>query len=293
MDKYLSIITNFGCHGRCPYCVVRENGINVPETTLFGLGGLNKAIEETGANIVSVSGGGDPLHNYNEHKYWYTELFAMLINMNLPLEMHTSYLESKFPYEKCKRVVYHLLTLDQLDQIERRGKEIIRVVYVVEKWMTKSDIEYIYDYVQRSHDIDELSFRQLVNGDFEEEFHLHDYLKQHHGKKWHYIEQNDYNDYYVEGNLYKKFSDIGKLTSIEKFMNNRKAVMALDEEFQRKHGAELKSISAGVHKWIDDEINNGNLVVVGDRIIRKRYKQQNYSIELLFDGKGENYDWRI
>jgi hypothetical protein len=211
MDKYLSIITNFGCHGRCPYCVVRENGINVPETTLFGLRDLYFAAIMTKANIISVSGGGDPLHNYKEHKYWYTELFAMLNNMNLPLEMHTSYLNSKFPYEKCKRVVYHLLTLDQLDEVTKLEKEIVRVVYVVEKWMTKHDIEYIYDYVQRSRDIDELSFRQLVNGNFEEEFHLHYYLKRYHDKKWHYIEQSDYNDYYVEGKLYNRFSDIGKV----------------------------------------------------------------------------------
>ena len=210
LNKYLSIITNFGCHGRCPYCVVRENGISVPETTLFGLSNLRRAIDETGANIVSVSGGGDPLHNYKEHKYWYTELFAMLNNMNLPLEMHTSYLNSKFPYEECKRVVYHLLTLNQLDEVAKLEEEIVRVVYVVEKWMTKDDIGYIYDYVQSSRDIDELSFRQLVNGNFEEEFHLHDYLKQYHGKKWHYIEQSDYNDYYVEGKVYKRFLDIGR-----------------------------------------------------------------------------------
>lgn len=31
MDKYLSVITNFGCHGRCPYCIVRENGIKSAE----------------------------------------------------------------------------------------------------------------------------------------------------------------------------------------------------------------------------------------------------------------------
>lgn len=37
MEKYLSIITNFGCHGKCPYCIVRENGIKVSETTLGGL----------------------------------------------------------------------------------------------------------------------------------------------------------------------------------------------------------------------------------------------------------------
>lgn len=66
MDKYLSIITNFGCHGRCPYCIVRENGIKVPKSTIGGLDKLEDAIKMTGANIVSISGGGDPLYRYSE-----------------------------------------------------------------------------------------------------------------------------------------------------------------------------------------------------------------------------------
>ena len=56
MDKYLSIITNFGCHYKCPYCIVRNNGIKVPTTTLDGLDALEDAIKENGANIVSVPG---------------------------------------------------------------------------------------------------------------------------------------------------------------------------------------------------------------------------------------------
>ena len=51
MDKYLSVITNFGCHGRCPYCIVRENGIKVPKSTVDGLDKLEDAITLTGANI--------------------------------------------------------------------------------------------------------------------------------------------------------------------------------------------------------------------------------------------------
>lgn len=43
MDKYLSVITNFGCHGRCPYCIVRENGIKVPKSTVDGLDKLEDA----------------------------------------------------------------------------------------------------------------------------------------------------------------------------------------------------------------------------------------------------------
>lgn len=44
MDKYLSVITNFGCHGRCPYCIVRENGIKVPKSTVDCLDKLEDAI---------------------------------------------------------------------------------------------------------------------------------------------------------------------------------------------------------------------------------------------------------
>lgn len=61
MDKYLSIITNFGCHGKCPYCIVRENGIKVPKTTLGGLDNLTKVLKETNRNIISISGRWRPI----------------------------------------------------------------------------------------------------------------------------------------------------------------------------------------------------------------------------------------
>ena len=35
MDKYLSIITNFGCHYNCPYCIVKNNNLHIPKTTLM------------------------------------------------------------------------------------------------------------------------------------------------------------------------------------------------------------------------------------------------------------------
>lgn len=31
--KYMSIITNFGCHYKCPYCIVKENNLHIPKTT--------------------------------------------------------------------------------------------------------------------------------------------------------------------------------------------------------------------------------------------------------------------
>lgn len=39
-DKYISIITNFGCHYTCPYCIVKNNNLNIPKTTINGLDSL-------------------------------------------------------------------------------------------------------------------------------------------------------------------------------------------------------------------------------------------------------------
>lgn len=126
MDKYLSVITNFGCHGRCPYCIVRENGIKVPKSTVDGLDKLEDAITLTGANIVSISGGGDPLYRYSDNPLvpmYLGMVMGICIKAGIPMEMHTSYTESEFPYHFCKRVVYHLQSVEDLEYVERHGTE--------------------------------------------------------------------------------------------------------------------------------------------------------------------------
>ena len=95
-EEILSVITNFGCHGRCPYCVVRENGIDVPKTTIQGLDNLGYYLKKYNSKLISVSGGGDPLHNYNEHKDYYSKLSDILNENNCRLELHTSYINTDF-----------------------------------------------------------------------------------------------------------------------------------------------------------------------------------------------------
>lgn len=219
MEKYLSIITNFGCHGKCPYCIVRENGIKVPKTTLGGLDNLTKALKETNRDIISISGGGDPLHEYEKHVDWYRKLFSIVNNYHvncatysIPVEMHTSYMtdESTFPFYDCKRVVYHLNTFEQLKHIHRTVNEIVRVVYVVTKDFTLEQIMNIAMFVADSNEIDELSFRKLVDKGYEVTDYWQDILRFGHKKLWWYIEQCDYNLYYAENKIYTKFSEIGE-----------------------------------------------------------------------------------
>lgn len=208
MDKYLSVITNFGCHYQCPYCVVKNNGLLIPKTTLGGLDMLKEAYMEHDCNIISLSGGGDPLHQYEQHSDWYQKLFDL--TQYIPLEMHTSYLtdDTSFPFEACKRVVYHCHTVTDLSRVYRMGDEIVRVVFVVTGEYSIRTLMDIADTVHRSPDIDELSFRQLVNDHYEPEHYLENYLKLGHKKLWWYIEQNDYNVYYAENKVAYRYRDI-------------------------------------------------------------------------------------
>lgn len=211
--KYLSIITNFGCHFNCPYCIVKNNGIDVPKTTMESLLYLEDAVKETGANIISLSGGGDPLHNYSNNKNYYDLLFRMSDEMQIPLELHTSY--TRYPgvnYDKFERVVYHLHSIEQLDRTRPDAytviRHIVRVVYVVTEDFTPEKIMNIVAEVKKRPWISELSFRQMVDNHYQATNYCQEFLRKGHKKWWYYIEQCDYNDYFVNGKIFKKFSEI-------------------------------------------------------------------------------------
>ena len=216
-DKYLSIITNFGCHYSCSECIVRNNKLKMTPTdensswiTLSRILGENPDM-----NWVSVSGGGDPLFHWWEHQFWWLGLFTVCSSARRRLELHTSYIstdDSKmfvlFPYSMFSRIVYHVHNIGELKKITRACDEIVRVVFVVHDSMTEDDINAIADFVEESDQIDELSFRQRVDENYESTYHLHDFLKAGHQKRWWYIEQCDYNTYYHNGKLYTKYTDI-------------------------------------------------------------------------------------
>lgn len=213
-DKALSIITNFGCHFQCPECIVRNNHIDVPKTTLEGLNGLIAAYKDNKCSYITISGGGDPLFQYEKHVDWYRKLFK--IARVIDLEMHTSYLtdQSTFPFYDCHRVVYHVHTLEDLKHISKTRTEIVRVVFVVTPNFTAQDLLDIAYYVKNSFDIDELSFRQYVDADYNAVPHLDKYLKLGHQKLWYYIEQCDYNLYYAENKVYTSYKDFQNTSCI-------------------------------------------------------------------------------
>lgn len=179
---------------------------------------LSKYLKQYDCDILSISGGGDPLYKYEKHVDWYRKLFNIVRQhiiytekgvRFIPIEMHTSYMtdESTFPFYNCYRVVYHVNSLSQLSHIHRTGDEIVRVVFVVTADFTCQHLMDIALCVHENKDIDELSFRQLVDENYKERHYLENFLKLGHKKLWWYIEQNDYNLYYAENKIVTRFKD--------------------------------------------------------------------------------------
>lgn len=207
-ENYLSIITNFGCHYKCPYCIVKNNNLHIPRTTISGLSELKNTIIDNSINIVSLSGGGDPCHEYYKNSDWYDELNEITSEFEIPLELHTNYIDvSFFPYHFFKRIVYHILNISDIDEIRKYNEEEIRVVFVADENLTKSNINEIVKKVKENKNDLKLSFRQMVDSNYKTTYHLHEFLKQGHKKEWWYIEQNDYNLYYSENKLSYKYED--------------------------------------------------------------------------------------
>ena len=216
INKYLSIITNFGCHYTCPYCIVKNTGIDVPVTTIGGLDKLVENVRKYDCNWVSISGGGDPLHRWLDHTDWFGKLFS-IIPSDIKLEMHTSYLEPPV-FLACRfdRVVYHCHKPEDLFKIDRyllngvRTGQKTRAVFVVTEDFTPKLIDEIAALVKYNPNIDELSFRQMVDSNYNTTHYCEDYLKAGHQKDWWYIEQNDYNIYYAENEVSFKYEDFRK-----------------------------------------------------------------------------------
>ena len=195
-DKYLSVITNFGCHYKCPYCIVKNCGIDIPKTTVKGLQGLEEAINKYECNWVSISGGGDPFYKLEEHIDWWNAFFDITTELSVKTELHTSYLSDTYdddatPFWPFNRVVYHCRDISDLFRIKRYGGQIVRAVYVVTEDFTPEKINDISAIVKHHPYIDELSFRQMVDSNYQETHCCEEYLKAGHQKDWWYIQQND------------------------------------------------------------------------------------------------------
>ena len=194
--KHLTIVTNFeGPH------------IGVPLTTLSSLDKLGAAIMFEKAEIISVVGGGDPLHEYEKHTKYFERLLRVCRTKGIPLEMHTSRTDTEFPYGKCDVVVYHISDLDTLKTIKRHADEPVRVVFTARKSCTLDIIDEVAEFCDKSLDINALYFRDSKYGVAK---CVKEYLQAGVSEaRWNYIEKIEMNPpFFVNGTIHYSWDDI-------------------------------------------------------------------------------------
>lgn len=210
----LSVLVNFGCHWGCSYCVYKNNGINIETTTKSGFNWrrLEDEIKKMDSDEISISGGGDPLHNWENNDWFFIEINKLAQKYNKKLELHTSYLDYDFNYKLFNRVVFHLSSPTQIKLIredELYLPDNVRVVFVVQEHFSKAMISRIIKMARDNSYITELvSFRQRIKSNGIEDFTLHTFLKEQHGINLFYVEQQDYNDYFVNNTIKKHYLNI-------------------------------------------------------------------------------------
>lgn len=109
----ISIITNFGCHAACWYCIWKGHPLeNVRLDTDW-----NKLYQFLSDNRdkgkVSVSGGGDCLYRYDKYVDWWIKLFEITKELGLLVDVHT---REKFSHSRFwKRINKCVFSSDKLD----------------------------------------------------------------------------------------------------------------------------------------------------------------------------------
>lgn len=227
----ISILTNFGCHYSCPYCITKSLNCSFEKTTVDDLDNLSKVIEEN-KNLcdgLSISGGGDPLFNIKENVDFYDRLFEIVDAHKTKIDLHTSLIlpssfDKFYHANKFNKIVFHLNAFKELYSIERKSEnQKIRAVFVVDSRIITEDLLFkIANFVKRSDSIDELSFRQKVMDNGLASFYLDDILKKHDNQLWKYIVQDDYNFYYHKNKIYRRFFDFSESLKNSKTLEDLK-----------------------------------------------------------------------
>ncbi len=200
----LSIISNFGCDTGCKYCIWKGHSLSGVKTTidntdwteLYRQVSLHKG-------LISVSGGGDPLFQHEKNNEWWEKLFEMCEALDTKIELHTSKFIPDWEHiAKLERYVLHVELEDAIDNFNkyREMAESIpfRLVIVMNENILLSRMALLSQ-LCIFFGI-ELSFRQLViNG--ETQYIQHEAMIEGHKLgAWHYIQQADYNLYYMPDN---------------------------------------------------------------------------------------------
>lgn len=208
-----SVITNFGCNENCWYCVWKNNHKLIDVKTSVSSTNwvkLRELIKWYPGGKVNISGGGDPLYDYENNRGWWTRLFKITKELNKLVDIHTR--QTEISDEIVKNVNKLVLSFDKLQTIKKNIVNIpvenIRLVKVVTADTTLDELNEIISFgFQNGY---QLTFKELYGFSDDNKFQkLRRELRRKTDlmrRKVRFLKQADYNVYFMPDNrLYSKF----------------------------------------------------------------------------------------
>lgn len=218
MTKGFSIITNFGCNQNCWYCIWNKHKLkNVYDDTDWNK--LEYALALFPQEKISVSGGGDPLYNFEENTRWYERLFYLCEKYNKEIDIHTSEIKQYNLIDDFKLFKKYVIHIDfkrfktyKSVFVDRFAAciEKLRLAIVLTPDLTLSQSQSIIDFA-KDYSF-KLSFREYISdlvsaSKWTEEMHnILKLVEKESDENIKFIDQNDYNVYYMPDNhIYTNF----------------------------------------------------------------------------------------
>ena len=176
MDKNLVIITSFGCDKKCPYCISKLHPIlssskSIEETTVDWIR-LEKIIEMSTSETITLSGGGDPFYNWEKNKKFFEKLAEISKRHNKKLEVSTKILPMDQSFIKLFDKINYLVDYNAKEDSLYKLKRIswwfltavqVKVTQIVDYNITDHEV-YDLIYFLKRLGIREINFKEVFGG---------------------------------------------------------------------------------------------------------------------------------
>jgi hypothetical protein len=193
----ISIITNWGCRANCWYCIWKGHKLeHIQLETDWDK--LNKfLIDNKEKGKVSVSGDGDCLYRYKEHKKWWEGLFEITNKLNMKIDIHTreKFINDLF-WKKINKCVF---SSDKLIDDKEYLKYLsdltkIRVTHLV---TANTNFKTINEYIKFQNKINyQFTIKELIGYN---DNNMYKKVRKKYPQIY-FLDKGDYNIYYMPDN---------------------------------------------------------------------------------------------
>jgi hypothetical protein len=196
----LSIITVFGCRFNCPYCIWKQEG-RAYDPYFYDRARWLSSFYQNVNETFSISGGGDPLEDFNLHERFWGRIEAICESRKIQYDIHTSFhMMSKVHFKNIRKLVVHVRNQDF------QAIFADRVVMVVNKELTIEGMKLF----EHNHPYVELSYREVVGDEFKPSDNVLAFAQSIQERRYNgrFIRQDDYNHYlFPDGDIRTVFRE--------------------------------------------------------------------------------------